>query len=123
MTTKPGDIAASAALYERQLTILAPRERVFDAIATLDGPRHWWTTMVTGSAADGGELCFGFAGLDEQIIMHVDGPARPQRSNGRARPIPGIRSGPARKYGSRLPNADPRRVSWASSTPASTPGW
>ena len=72
MTTKPGDIAASAALYERQLTILAPRERVFDAIATLDGPRHWWTTMVTGSAADGGELCFGFAGLDEQIIMHVD---------------------------------------------------
>jgi hypothetical protein len=27
---------------------------------------------VTGSAATGGELCFGFAGLDEQIVMHVD---------------------------------------------------
>jgi hypothetical protein len=45
---------------------------VFDAIATLDGPRHWWTTIVTGSAAAGGELRFGFAGLDEQIVMRVD---------------------------------------------------
>jgi hypothetical protein len=27
---------------------------------------------VTGSAAAGGELRFGFAGLEEQIVMHVD---------------------------------------------------
>jgi uncharacterized protein YndB with AHSA1/START domain len=59
-------------MYVRQLTIDAERDRVFDAIATLDGPRHWWTTMVTGSAAPGGELRFGFAGLDEQIVMRVD---------------------------------------------------
>jgi uncharacterized protein YndB with AHSA1/START domain len=73
MTTKPGEvITAHASLYARQITIQAPRERVFDAIGTLDGPRHWWTTMVTGSAATGGDLCFGFAGLDEQIVMHVD---------------------------------------------------
>lgn len=59
-------------MYTRRLTIDAPRERVFDAIATLEGPRHWWTTIVTGCAALGGELRFGFAGLDEQIVMRVD---------------------------------------------------
>jgi uncharacterized protein YndB with AHSA1/START domain len=59
-------------MYARQLTIGAARECVFDAIATLDGPCHWWTTIVTGSAAPGGELRFGFAGLDEQIVMRVD---------------------------------------------------
>lgn len=73
MTTEPGEIpAARAATYQRQLIIHSARDRVFGAIATLDGPRHWWTTIVTGSAAAGGELCFGFAGLDEQIIMRVD---------------------------------------------------
>jgi uncharacterized protein YndB with AHSA1/START domain len=59
-------------MYARQLTVEAPRERVFTAIATVDGPRHWWTTIVTGSAALGGELRFGFAGLDEEIVMRVD---------------------------------------------------
>ena len=59
-------------MYARQLTIRAARERVFDAIATVDGPRHWWTTIVTGSTALGGELRFGFAGLDEEIVMRVD---------------------------------------------------
>src|SRR5690349_802011 len=74
MTANPGAASAAQATtrYARQLTIGATRERVFDAIATLDGLRHWWTTLVTGSAAPGGELRFGFAGLDEQIIMRVD---------------------------------------------------
>jgi uncharacterized protein YndB with AHSA1/START domain len=45
---------------------------VFNAIATPDGLRQWWTTIVTGSASPGGTLRFGFAGLDEQIVMHVD---------------------------------------------------
>ena len=58
-------------MYARQLTIAAPRERVFAAIATVDGPRRWWTTIVTGSAALGDELRFGFAGLDEQMVMRV----------------------------------------------------
>lgn len=73
MTTRPGKgPAAEATAYARHLTIHAARQRVFDAIATLAGPRYWWTTIVTGSAAPGGELRFGFAGLDEQIIMRVD---------------------------------------------------
>ena len=59
-------------MYARQLTIAAVRQRVFDAIATVDGPRHWWTTLEPGSAAAGAELRFGFAGLDQQIVMRVD---------------------------------------------------
>jgi len=92
MTTKPSDVpGARTTMYARQLTIGAARPRVFDAIATLDGPRHWWTTVVTGSAAAGGELRFGFAGLDEQIVMRVDAlrppaddPASPQTTARRA---------------------------------------
>ena len=73
MTAEPGAApAAGATAYTQQLTIQVPRERVFDAIATVDGLRRWWTTIVTGSAASGGTLRFGFAGLDEQIVMRVD---------------------------------------------------
>ena len=73
MTANPGEAPATeAAAYARQLTIHAAADRVFDAIATLDGLRRWWTTIVTGSAVPGGTLRFGFAGLDEQIVMHVD---------------------------------------------------
>jgi uncharacterized protein YndB with AHSA1/START domain len=67
----PPSRAAANLMYVRQLTIEAPREHVFRAIGTLDGPRHWWTTTVTGSAALGDELRFGFVGLDEQIVMRV----------------------------------------------------
>jgi uncharacterized protein YndB with AHSA1/START domain len=73
VTARPGEAAtAEATAYARKLTIQVARERVFDAIATLDGLRRWWTTIVTGSAAPGGTLRFGFAGLDEQIVMRVD---------------------------------------------------
>jgi uncharacterized protein YndB with AHSA1/START domain len=58
--------------FARRLTIRASRQRVFDAIGTIDGPRHWWTTIVNGSAAVGERLCFGSTGLDEQIVMRVD---------------------------------------------------
>jgi uncharacterized protein YndB with AHSA1/START domain len=42
--------ASTDLAYERRLTIRAARERVFGAIATLDGPRHWWTTMSRAAA-------------------------------------------------------------------------
>lgn len=67
-----GPSASTAEGYRRRLTIAASRERVFNAVATVDGPRRWWTTKVTGSAAAGGQLTFGFAGPDELIVMHVD---------------------------------------------------
>lgn len=73
MSSRASDgAAAPAMMYAQHLAIRAARERVFEAIATVDGPRHWWTTIVTGSATPGGELRFGFAGLDEQMVMHVD---------------------------------------------------
>ena len=73
----PADAAGHPVEYTRRLIIGAPRERVFDAIATVDGPRHWWTTKVTGSAAASGELRFGFAGLDEVMVMRVTTRRRP----------------------------------------------
>ena len=71
MTAK-GGVRGEGGGYARQLRIHAEREWVFDAITTLDGLHGWWTTTVTGSTAPGGELCFEFAGTDEQIVMHVD---------------------------------------------------
>lgn len=68
---RPNGTAGAPDGYARRLIVQAPRKHVFGAIATVDGPRHWWTTEVTGSAAAGGELRFGFAGLDEQMVMHV----------------------------------------------------
>lgn len=57
----------------------APRERVFDAVATMRGLRGWWTPIVTGTPASGGELQFGFEGLDELIVMRVDTMTRPSQ--------------------------------------------
>jgi uncharacterized protein YndB with AHSA1/START domain len=74
---EPAGVASEAPEYKRRLVIGASRERVFDAIATIDGPRHWWTAEVTGSAAAGGELRFGFAGLDELMVMRVTASQRP----------------------------------------------
>ena len=63
--------------YEGRAAVQAPRARVFDAIATLDGPRGWWTPLVSGSAERGGELRFEFEGLNETILMRVDVWQRP----------------------------------------------
>jgi len=50
---KKGATRKSAAIadYERHVSFRAPAEQVFAAIATLDGLRGWWTTIVKGSAA------------------------------------------------------------------------
>jgi len=59
--------------FSRRIRFKAPRERVFDAITTLDGLRGWCTPFVRGSA---GTLRFEFEGLSQHIIMRVD-EARP----------------------------------------------
>ena len=63
--------------YRQSVQVQAPRERVWDAVGTVDGPRHWWTTVVSGSAEAGGQLCFGFAGLPEEMLMLVVASRRP----------------------------------------------
>jgi uncharacterized protein YndB with AHSA1/START domain len=54
--------------YTHRLGVAAPRERVFDAIATVTGVREWWTPIVTGNAS---RLQLGFEGLDELIVLRV----------------------------------------------------
>lgn len=58
--------------YAKRVSIGAPQIQVFDAVASTEGLRSWWTPLTSGSADVGGEIRFDFAGLDEPIIMRVD---------------------------------------------------
>ena len=63
--------------YRRRVDIRAPRDRIFDAVGTVEGLRGWWTPLVVGAAETGGQLCFAFEGLDEQVVMRVGEATRP----------------------------------------------
>jgi len=63
--------------YGRRVDVRASRNRIFDAVGTLDGLRGWWTPLAVGAAEAGGELCFAFVGLDEHIVMQVAEATRP----------------------------------------------
>jgi hypothetical protein len=80
-TTKRTSAATSHAdeTLERNVTIRAPRATVFDAIATVEGVRGWWSTDVSGTAAIGDVLRFGFAlpTHDEWIVMRIERATRP----------------------------------------------
>lgn len=67
----------SQADFACRVSFSAPRARVFDAIATINGLRGWWTPITGGSPSPGGQLRFEFKGLDECIIMQVDRARRP----------------------------------------------
>jgi uncharacterized protein YndB with AHSA1/START domain/limonene-1,2-epoxide hydrolase len=58
--------------YEREVMFRATRERAFPAVTTIAGLRGWWTPIVAGTIRPGGQLTFGFEGLDEAIVMEVD---------------------------------------------------
>lgn len=58
--------------FLRRVLVKARPDEVFDAIATLDGLRGWWTPLVEGSTSSGGDLRFEFEGLGQHIMMHVD---------------------------------------------------
>jgi uncharacterized protein YndB with AHSA1/START domain len=49
----------------------APADRVRRALTTLAGIRGWWSPIVTGTLAPGGEFHVGFDGLDETITLSV----------------------------------------------------
>lgn len=63
----PGDVRD----YTRELTVKARPEILFDAIATLEGIRGWWTHLVSGSGEAGGTIHLEFEGLDEHIDLRV----------------------------------------------------
>jgi uncharacterized protein YndB with AHSA1/START domain len=50
---------------------------VFDALATLDGLRAWWTSRASGTASPGGAIRLAFDGLDEHIDLQVIAFRRP----------------------------------------------
>ncbi len=63
--------------YQHEMTIQAPRERVFAAVATVGGLRGWWTPIVAGPAGPGRRLAFGFEGRDEAIVVSIDAMSPP----------------------------------------------
>jgi uncharacterized protein YndB with AHSA1/START domain len=65
--------------YTRSLDVQAPVERLFDAIATLEGVRGWWTPRVSGSDEAGATMRLEFEGLDEHIDLRVVATKRPSR--------------------------------------------
>jgi uncharacterized protein YndB with AHSA1/START domain len=44
--------------------INVPAERVFEALTTVEGLRHWWTTETTGNPNKGGMIDFGFCAMN-----------------------------------------------------------
>ena len=44
-------------------------EKVFEALSTIEGLRHWWVVQTAGSAAKGGLIDFGFC---EMKVMNSE---------------------------------------------------
>jgi uncharacterized protein YndB with AHSA1/START domain len=63
---------APAAHYRKELLIKAPREKVYQALATNDGIAGWWTSEVQGVHAEGGTLRLEFVGSGHMIEMRVE---------------------------------------------------
>lgn len=73
------DIDTRADGYAQEVTFRASPDCVFEAVGTLGGLRGWWTPIVVGSSQAGGQLHFGFDGLDEEIVMRLDQVTCPSR--------------------------------------------
>ena len=59
--------------FVREVRVDAPPSTVYDAIATIDGIRRWWTPLAEGGDAPGALIELRFQGLDEVVAMRVDG--------------------------------------------------
>lgn len=75
--------------YRAEMQLVAPPEAVFDALTTLEGIAGWWTTQVSGSAGEGGELTLGFPNSDgPRVVLHVDAAERPRSLVWSVRSVP-----------------------------------
>ena len=54
-----------------RVTINAPANAVYDAIATPAGVASWWTRDVQGDTAEGGEIAFWFGGETPAAVMRL----------------------------------------------------
>ena len=52
--------------------INAPKEKVFEAISTINGLSNWWTTKTTGDASPGGVLKFHFGEMEGPQMKVID---------------------------------------------------
>lgn len=66
------DVAGTS--YARRIVVAASTEALFDAVATVEGLRGWWTPIVEER---GVERILGFEGMDERIVMRVEEETRP----------------------------------------------
>jgi uncharacterized protein YndB with AHSA1/START domain len=74
-TVSAAEVGQSVTDYAKQIHFSAPPEKVFDALTTLTGLASWWAP-VTGSGAEGGELCFSY-GAGQTLVVHVEEAHRP----------------------------------------------
>lgn len=53
----------------------APRQKVFDALSTIDGLSKWWTAQTSGDASKGGTIQFRFGdvGPDMKVVESKPG--------------------------------------------------
>ncbi len=63
--------------YAAHLTIQAPIETAYAALASVDGIRGWWTPATDGSAGPGGEFRVEFAGHEIYKVARVEESVRP----------------------------------------------
>ncbi len=63
--------------YAATVTLDAPIESVFGAIATVDGIRGWWAPRTSGNAEHGGELRFEFPAHQVTKSLRVEQAIRP----------------------------------------------
>ncbi|MBV9119964.1 MAG: SRPBCC domain-containing protein [Chloroflexi bacterium] len=54
-----------------RVSIKAPLEDVYQAVATREGVAGWWTRTVEGDSREGGELRFFFGQPEPSATMHV----------------------------------------------------
>ena len=59
--------------------ITAPRERVYESLATIEGLSGWWTRDTAGDPAVGGKLEFFFGQAEPGAVMEVTELAAGQR--------------------------------------------
>ena len=57
----------------------APQESVYQAVATRDGLRTWWTSRVEGDSRVGGSLGFYFGNPEPSAVMEVVQLSSPER--------------------------------------------
>jgi uncharacterized protein YndB with AHSA1/START domain len=63
----------------RVVDLRSEPDRVYAALATLDGLAGWWTPRVSGDATAGGSVRLDFEGVGEQIVLRVAVAERPSR--------------------------------------------